>query len=342
MVELIEGLRKAFGDALRAGVNFLIAFIVLLEIGLIVLIIWLINSGWNRHDRNKRQQETRYLRSLDERKVGTDTEASGVQGDESAASGFHGNESVPEGAWVGLEQLAEMKNKTRKRNKKILKVVALIALTGIIVGIIVGEFLRRPRYMDISSAEVGSKVLFGHYNDSNGWIVLDKKDDKLLILSEEAICYKKYNEENEAVTWSTCSLRKWLNTEYLTQAFSEEELERIADTSVYTEIYPAWKYYFDGDNTVADGESTIDKVFLLSIEEAEKYFSNDKERRTCIAVMEDCRWWLRTLRGNDIAGEVDYSGEISKTGVLITGEYTAVRPAMWIDLKLVNTIRETP
>ena len=333
MVELIEGLREAFGEALRTWYYIFIVFIVLLEIGLIVLVVKLINSGWNRHDRNKRQQEIRYLRPLDERKAETDTEASGLQGNESAASGFHGNETVPEGAWIGLEQLAEMKNKTRKRNKKILKVVALIALAGIIVGIIVGEFLRRPRYVDINSAEVGSKVLFGHYNDSNGWIVLDKKDDKLLILSEEAICYKKYNEEDEAVTWSTCSLRKWLNTEYLTQAFSEGELERIADTSVYTEISSAWYYYFDGDNTIADGENTIDKVFLLSIEEVEKYFSNDKERRTFIAVIESCTWWLRTSRGNDKAGEVGYFGEINKTGVLVTSEYTAVRPAMWIKLK---------
>ena len=332
MIELLEGLRDAFGEALRASYYIFIVFIVLLEIGLIVLVVKLINSGWNRHDRNKRQQEIRYLRPLDERKAETDTEASGARGNGIKASGFHGNETVPEGAWIGLEQLAEMKNKTRKRNKKILMVVALIALAGIIVGIIVGEFLRRPRYVDINSAEVGSKVLFGHYNDSNGWIVLDKKDDKLLILSEEAICYKKYNEEDEAVTWSTCSLRKWLNTEYLTQAFSEGELERIADTSVYTEILPVWYYYFDGDNTVADGENTIDKVLLLLIEEAEKYFSNDKERRTFIAVIERCRWWLRTPRGKDIVGEVDYSGEISKTGVLVTSEYTAVRPAMWIKL----------
>ena len=331
--DLMNGIGEAFGEALRAGVYFLIAFIVLIEIGLIVLVVRLINSGWNRHDRNKRQQEIRYLRSLDERKAVTDTEASGLQGNESAASGFHGNETVPEGAWIGLEQLAEKKNKTRKRNKKILKVVALIAIVGIIVGIIVGEFLRRHRFVDINSAEVGSKVLFGHYNDSNGWIVLDKKDDKLLILSEEAICYKKYNEEDEAVTWSTCSLRKWLNTEYLTQAFSEGELERIADTSVYTEILPVWNYYFDGDNTIADGENTIDKVFLLSIEEAEKYFSNDKERRTFIAVIESCTWWLRTPRGNDIAGEVSYSGEINRNGVLVTSEHTAVRPAMWIEVK---------
>ena len=55
------------------------------------------------------------------------------------------------------------------------------------------------RYVGIISAEVGSRVLFGHYKGSNGWIVLDKKDDKLLILSENGICYKNFNEEKSSL-----------------------------------------------------------------------------------------------------------------------------------------------
>lgn len=294
MVELIENLAKSFGDALLAGFYLTIAFIVPLVIGVIVHIIWLVN----KHDQHKHQM---------------DIETLGLQGDELLAKK----------AQIRSEQLTKLKKRTQKR-RKILIVVTLIVLVGIFVGIIGGMVRKRLRYSDINLAEVGSRVLFGHYKGANGWIVLDKKDDKLLILSEYVICLKKFNEEKEDVTWSTCSLRKWMNTEYLTQAFSEEELERIADTSVYTE--PSEWYESPG------GEYTIDKVFLLSIEEAKKYFSTNEERMTTTTKGKKCWWWLRSPCDHCTAGYVYYDGTINDAGRYVNAEDFSVRPAMWIEL----------
>lgn len=120
-------------------------------------------------------------------------------------------------------------------------------------------------------------------------LLLDSRfDDELLLLSKYAICHKAYNEVLKDVTWSTCSLRNWLNTEYLVQAFSAEEQELIADTNVHNDD-DAW-------TGAPGGEDTVDKVFVLSIEEAQKYFEDNDSRITTFPDGEEASWWLRTPR----------------------------------------------
>ncbi|MBP3696995.1 MAG: hypothetical protein J6J45_05560, partial [Clostridia bacterium] len=73
---------------------------------------------------------------------------------------------------------------------------------------------------DFSDTQVGDYITFGSYeqdNDlSNGkepieWLVLDKQDGKVLVISKYALDAKPYNDEYVDVTWETCTLRSWLN-----------------------------------------------------------------------------------------------------------------------------------
>ena len=90
------------------------------------------------------------------------------------------------------------------------------------------------------------------------------------------------------------------------------------------------------------GNATTDKAFLLSITEAEKYFSSDSARQcksTDYAVANgawesdsgNCRWWLRSPgnRQADAAG-VDRGGDIYEYGNRVSIDFIAVRPALWI------------
>ena len=72
----------------------------------------------------------------------------------------------------------------------------------------------------LSWSDIGSVVLFGSYeqdNDiSNGpeiidWTVLDKKDNKLLLISNNALDCQPYNISDTDITWENCSLREWMN-----------------------------------------------------------------------------------------------------------------------------------
>ena len=122
-------------------------------------------------------------------------------------------------------------------------------------------------------AEVGSTVRFGKYEQDNNtlngkepveWVVLEKNGSALLVISKNALEGKAYNNANADTTWESSSLRTWLNSDFLDTAFSNAELEHIAPTAISAETNPE----YDTDS----GTDTQDKVFLLSISEAQMYF----------------------------------------------------------------------
>ena len=133
-----------------------------------------------------------------------------------------------------------------------------------------------------------------------------------------------------------CSLRKWLNGPFINNAFSSDEQEMIRSTTVTADKNPSY-------NT-STGNETTDKAFLLSITEAEKYFSSESARQCqATAYAKECHsrtdgkgycwWWLRSPGRSpqltayvDRVGSVDYSGNHMDDGIV------AVRPALWIDL----------
>ena len=136
-----------------------------------------------------------------------------------------------------------------------------------------GAWIENSSGSDTSSVKVGDIIKFGSYeqdaNTSNGkeaieWQVLDKKDGKLLVISKYALDYQPFNTTNDTVTWEDCSLRSWLNQRFINAAFTSEEKKKIQTTKVVNEDNPYWGS--DG------GNDTQDKVFLLSISEAAKYF----------------------------------------------------------------------
>lgn len=194
-------------------------------------------------------------------------------------------------------------------------------------------------------AKAGDYVFFGAYeqdnNTSNGkedveWLVLEVKDGKALVISKYALVYKPYNTNYTDVTWETCTLRKWLNNDFLNSAFSAEEKAMIPTVTVSADKNP--------DYSTNPGNATQDQVFLLSITEANKYFSSDSARRckptdyavangTRESYIGNCRWCLRSPGDyQSTAANVDYDGVVLVDGNRVDSAGLAVRPALWIDL----------
>ena len=198
----------------------------------------------------------------------------------------------------------------------------------------------------IKLANIGDTVTFGKYeqdnNPSNGkedieWLVLAKDDNKALVISKYALDCQQYNTSFANVTWETCSLRQWLNETFINNAFSDEEQKQIKRTTVPADKNP--------DYNTTPGNATNDKVFLLSIKEAEKYFSSGSARQckpTKYAVAkgafvhidnDNCWWWLRSPGiSSGSAALVNYFGSIHYYGHRVSQAGDAVRPALWIDL----------
>ena len=148
------------------------------------------------------------------------------------------------------------------------------------------------------------QISFGSYEQdnitSNGkedieWYILeeDTANKKALIISKQALSYKRflehdYDQADDYYTYEKSSIRAWLNTDFLNDAFNNEEREKILVTKVLPEKYPS------KDAITKIGNSTDDKVFLLSFSEFEKYFTTDNDK-SCQIVSEYVTQQIETL-----------------------------------------------
>ena len=200
-----------------------------------------------------------------------------------------------------------------------------------------------------SSATVGTYITFGSYeqdnNTANGkedieWLVLAEENGCLFVISRYALDCKPYNAQSADITWETCTLRRWLNNDFLNAAFSSAEQAMI----------PVWTVSADKNPSCSTdpGKATQDKVFLLSINEANRYFKSDSVRQcqpTDYAEAQGvstygggCWWWLRSPGyQQNYAADVFYDGEVGAGGFNVGwtrgwNDNSAVRPAMWINL----------
>lgn len=205
-------------------------------------------------------------------------------------------------------------------------------------------------YNAIQNIEVGSIIKFGSYPQNSKykkepieWRVLAVKDDKALIISQYALDCKQYNEQSDFTSWEECTLRKWLNNDFLNSAFDSTEQNLICLSTVMTD-----KNQMYSTNQSYDTE---DKVFLLSTEEAEQYFKNDEDRKcnpTKFAINNgawqsdkgQCWWWLRSIGyyTNNFAAFVFNGGSVHFYGNFVNLNDGSVRPAFWINIKAVEYV----
>ena len=207
--------------------------------------------------------------------------------------------------------------------------------------------------------KVGDVVIFGSYeqdNDaSNGkepieWVVLQvESDGTCLMISKYALDCKPYNAAQNEVTWETCTLRNWLNGSFYNTAFSSSEREKTALTKNANADAPI--------HGTEGGNDTYDHVFLLSLEETEKYYSIDKstepewywngENRLIktpteyakaqgarsSVYNEACLWWLRSPGSAPIcATSVFVDGSVSIGGGYVDNNFLGVVPAVRVRL----------
>ena len=128
------------------------------------------------------------------------------------------------------------------------------------------------------------------------WRVLERTDESALLLAEKCLDTVPYHSTYVTITWDKCFLREWANSTFAAEAFSPAELEKVMVSTIHTADDELW-------DTVG-GEDCEDRVFLLSVEEALRYFDDAPERmaeptdfaREGKIFVEDgkCLWWLRS------------------------------------------------
>ena len=224
-----------------------------------------------------------------------------------------------------------------------------VAVTAGVVRVKAGDEtadLKAGESADIEDDHIQKTIIFGSYEQDNDltngaepieWVTLAKEDGRTLLISKYALDAQQYHTSYEDVSWETSTLRTWLNDDFLNKAFSPEEQDRIISTTVTADPNP------NPRSKASSGNDTIDKVFLLSIEEVEKYFDSDEERQ-CYATeycyelyphiyMHDAPrwWWLRSPGWNqNCAAVVRNSGDVWDKGQSVHEYDNTIRPALWI------------
>lgn len=227
----------------------------------------------------------------------------------------------------------EKKNEVKKKNKYLLPIIGLLILLGI-----AGVFAYKK-----SEYRVGATVQLGNYpQEADGtekpieWIVLKKEGKKALLVSKYVLDGRIYGASSESATWGTSDIREWLNNEFYRTAFNSVEKEKIQTTLVKTVDNPEYG--------TRGGSDTKDKIFLLSIKEAETLFSDDKDRKAKATEYAqesgvdaskkngNTLWWLRSPGdSSDSAAVVDFSGWVSSCGYYVHDDSGGMRPALWLN-----------
>lgn len=208
-----------------------------------------------------------------------------------------------------------------------------------------------------SQDQDGDYVVFGHYEQDgdagNGaepleWEVVAEQDGRKLLLCRYIIDCQPYNTERTEVTWENCSLRAWLNDDFLNTAFNDSEKNMIVASSLSNPDNP-----HDGSS---GGSDTTDKVFCLSVQELIDNYEYGEWREdilggTCRALSANMTqyaidqgaeqfddrgygmWWLRSTLGTKsfACAVLGGGGSGWSIGYYVDKEGVAVRPAIWVN-----------
>ncbi len=205
------------------------------------------------------------------------------------------------------------------------------------------------------------ELLFGRYYyhaDSNEllpieWLPLTQTNTATLCLAKNIIDMKPFltgywkGEKRVGLDgkpylpyWSRCSLREWLNTEFLAVAFTDNELRRILPTEHGNEAFwVEWSQVF-----VDEKDTVTDRVFLLNEMEVGRYVDEDNlfPAITPYAAIQsdDPSWWIR--KGGFVGSHGGLSNyddlavvvtDIPEEDIFFPTEAVVkagVRPALWL------------
>lgn len=188
---------------------------------------------------------------------------------------------------------------------------------------------------DLDEYAEGNIVEFGKFEfdgivQPKKWWVLERQKNKALLLSMDLLGAMIFGEIGTQ-GWAESAIRQYLNITFLKSAFTEEERSKIEKVSI--------------DNT------SDDFIFLLSIEEANKYL-NKKSKRAYYGSYNvsyepmdshsvySFTWWLRDPGPKKHLGAiVDEYGRIHSdaledySSLFLNGMKAYVRPALWIKIE---------
>ena len=220
----------------------------------------------------------------------------------------------------------------RTINRHLSRIAALLLMTALVLTSAACD----RKVNDLSRFEI---VTFGAYEQDglleNGmeplqWLVLEREGDEVLLISEKGIYAKEYyiaaSKQDVKVSWSKCSLRRWLDNTIYATCFSKDEKDAIIPEEFIDEV---------------TGKEVKDYVTILTVEQANTYFLSAGERRAKATEYAGSAkayvnlftgaswWWLRDMGTQD--GKISYvtaGGNVNTKGHYADYSHGVVRPVI--------------
>ena len=173
------------------------------------------------------------------------------------------------------------------------------------------------------------------------WRPVREEEGRLLLVSRLGLETKVFSRVR-GCAWEDCSLRSWLNEQFLQTAFTEEERRAILETKLPADRNP--------DYDTDPGGDTVDRVFVLSLSEYKEYFTGAAAAWRCCEPSALARWqgafawggqnglwWLRTPGdGPNMELYVSADGSVELLGCYAQRGEVCVRPALWVERKALG------
>ena len=194
----------------------------------------------------------------------------------------------------------------------------------------------------VTDLNVGDTVTFGTYeqdNDtSNGaepieWTVMDVEEDRAYLLSRYVLDAAPYNVRQRSVTWKSCTLRRWLNTDFYETAFSDEDRGLIAATRLKNKGYTL--------SFIPGGCDTTDKVFIPDLTEIGRYYGYNELTITLTDDGLDTTGGKDAFRPELAAAATPYANTkdemSSRSSVIDEGDYERILKDRGYDSDIIGT-----
>lgn len=171
---------------------------------------------------------------------------------------------------------------------------------------------------------LGSVVTFGNYQGKPlEWKVIEKGGGMVLLISKDILCDRSYGASDaygERPTWRDSELRKWLNEDFLNEAFTTAEKKDMVARNLAEPKKGGYKV-----------ETVTDKVTILGLDEVKVYFWNEKDRVASGTQNEPAPWLLRTYCDDQkLLWYVDENGKLQEKGDYAKMHTAGVRPVICV------------
>ena len=199
-----------------------------------------------------------------------------------------------------------------------------------------------PSLVDLESGIVNYHIMYACTNtlsvgdDYFGWKVLAIENGRALLISDKVLDtmkpYTSATSDNYSTynySWLDCDINSYLNSTFIEEStYNDFNHFDIASVKHITETYTFADSNSEGVASVTT--TSNEKIFLLSVDEVNKYFADDTARIAYNSSGLAVSWWLRSpgsLRSC-------YTAVITESGAIGTGgsdinQSFGIRPAFW-------------